>query len=245
MYSRKNRSDRNDRDDRQYYFRDDQRNSMNSNNSYDYNYRDVDFNDKNQHRPSWQSGGRNRSFSSDQDWRVRGNNRNEYAYDQEGITFERPRTSFESLGQNRTQDISFENARNNRFQGQNNSGPIERSGEFYQNSNKNHFGKGPKGYRRSDDRIKEDISEELYRHPWIDASDIEILVEGGTVTLTGTVEDRSTRRLIEDIVEDSSGVANVSNQLFVRSISNSPNLSAGSRQKKDSLGTSRRGKSIQ
>ena len=35
------------------------------------------------------------------------------------------------------------------------------------------FGRGPKGYRRSDERIKEEISDRLMTHPDIDASDID------------------------------------------------------------------------
>ena len=36
-----------------------------------------------------------------------------------------------------------------------------------------HAGRGPKGYRRSDERIREDISDRLMASDWIDASDIE------------------------------------------------------------------------
>ncbi len=77
------------------------------------------------------------------------------------------------------------------------------------------YGRGPKGYQRSDDRIREDVSEELWRHPEIDASEIEIAVENGEVTLTGKVEDRQQKRLAEDIAERCSGVRDVHNQLKV------------------------------
>ena len=77
------------------------------------------------------------------------------------------------------------------------------------------YGRGPKGYRRSDDRIREDVSEELYRHPEIDASEIEVQVQNGEVTLNGKVEDRHQKRLAEDIVERSSGVTDVHNRLKV------------------------------
>ncbi|MBA3893286.1 MAG: BON domain-containing protein [Gemmatimonadales bacterium] len=76
-------------------------------------------------------------------------------------------------------------------------------------------GRGPKGYRRSDDRIREDVSEELTRHPEIDASDIDVKVESGEVTLTGKVEDRQQKRLAEDLAERCSGVNDVHNQLKV------------------------------
>ena len=78
-----------------------------------------------------------------------------------------------------------------------------------------HVGRGPKGYRRSDDRIREDVSEELTRHPGVDATDIEVRVENGEVTLTGTVESRQAKRMAEDCVEQCSGVREVHNQLRV------------------------------
>jgi osmotically-inducible protein OsmY len=79
-----------------------------------------------------------------------------------------------------------------------------------------YVGRGPKGYRRSDERIREDVNEELTRHPDIDASEIEVIVDGAEVTLVGVVEDRRAKRLAEDIVERSSGVNEVHNQLRVR-----------------------------
>jgi osmotically-inducible protein OsmY len=73
-------------------------------------------------------------------------------------------------------------------------------------------GRGPKGYKRSDDRIREDVNEELTRNPDIDASDIEVKVESGEVTLTGTVDSRQTKRLAEGC----SGVHEVHNQLRIK-----------------------------
>jgi hypothetical protein len=78
------------------------------------------------------------------------------------------------------------------------------------------FGRGPKGYRRSDERIREEISDRLMTHPDIDASDIELHVSGGIVTLSGTVEDRHEKRLAEYITEDVLGVDDVENRLKVR-----------------------------
>jgi osmotically-inducible protein OsmY len=78
------------------------------------------------------------------------------------------------------------------------------------------FGRGPKNYRRSSERIREEISDRLMTHPDIDASDIEVRVGDGIVTLTGTVEDRHEKRLAEYIAEDAIGVDDVDNQLKVR-----------------------------
>lgn len=74
-------------------------------------------------------------------------------------------------------------------------------------------GKGPKGWKRSDERIREDVCEALAYHPYIDASDVEVAVADGEVTLTGAVEDRRTKRLVEDVVDDVHGVTDVHNQL--------------------------------
>src|SRR5690242_1928486 len=76
-------------------------------------------------------------------------------------------------------------------------------------------GRGPRGYQRSDERIREDINERLTEHPEIDASDIEVQVKGGEVTLTGTVDRRQTKRMAEDLCENVSGVKEVHNQLRV------------------------------
>lgn len=79
----------------------------------------------------------------------------------------------------------------------------------------NHRGRGPKGYIRSDERIREDVNDRLSDDAFLDASEIEVSVSGGEVTLTGTVENRIDKRRAEDLAEDVSGVNNVQNQLRV------------------------------
>jgi osmotically-inducible protein OsmY len=76
-----------------------------------------------------------------------------------------------------------------------------------------HTGKGPKGYRRSDDRIREDVCECLTRHGEVDASEVDVQVKDGEVTLTGTVPRRQDKRIAEDLAENVSGVKDVHNQL--------------------------------
>lgn len=76
-------------------------------------------------------------------------------------------------------------------------------------------GKGPKNWARSDERIREDVCECLTYHPNIDASEIDVTVKDGEVTLVGAVGDRGSKRLAEDIVEDVRGVRDVHNQLRV------------------------------
>jgi len=74
-------------------------------------------------------------------------------------------------------------------------------------------GRGPKGFQRSDERIREDICERLTQHPEIDAVDIEIQVKNGEVILTGTVDHRDEKRMAEDVAESVFGVKDVHNQL--------------------------------
>jgi hypothetical protein len=76
-----------------------------------------------------------------------------------------------------------------------------------------HLGKGPKGYRRSDERVLDDVCQALERDPRIDASDIEVTCTNGEVTLRGTVDSRETKRRAEDCVEDLPGVRDVRNEL--------------------------------
>lgn len=79
-----------------------------------------------------------------------------------------------------------------------------------------HRGKGPVGYQRSDERLREMICETLADDDQVDASQIEVTVRNGEVTLTGTVEDRRTKREAEECACTVSGVRDVQNQLRVR-----------------------------
>jgi len=76
-------------------------------------------------------------------------------------------------------------------------------------------GRGPKAYRRPDERIREDAIERLTTHPDIDATNVDISVKNGEITLKGTIEDRLQKRLAEDLVETVFGVLDVQNQLRV------------------------------
>ena len=79
-----------------------------------------------------------------------------------------------------------------------------------------YVGLGPKGYRRSDERIHEEVSDRLMTHPDVDASEMEVRVAKGIVTLVGTVDDRHQKRIAEFIAEDVVGVDDVYNELKVR-----------------------------
>ncbi len=111
-----------------------------------------------------------------------------------------------------------------------------------------HKGKGPRGYSRSDERIKEDINDRLSDDVFVDATDIEISVNQGEVILTGTVNERSSKRRAEDIAEGVSGVRNVENRIRVLTIHHagsntwSPSNDTGSKQFSNSDGDSNSGR---
>ncbi len=83
-------------------------------------------------------------------------------------------------------------------------------------SHENHFGKGPKGYQRSDQSIKEEASEILTRDHDLDASDIEVEVKDRCLYLKGEVHSRKDKRLAEELVEDISGINDIQNQLAIQ-----------------------------
>jgi hypothetical protein len=74
-------------------------------------------------------------------------------------------------------------------------------------------GKGPRGYTRSDERIREDVCDRLSADDEVDASDVTVTVTKAEVTLEGTVPDRHSKRRAEDVVESVTGVTEVHNRL--------------------------------
>lgn len=80
-----------------------------------------------------------------------------------------------------------------------------------------HAGVGPRGYKRSDARIAEDVVERLTQHSMIDATDINVTVHSGEVTLAGTVESRLMKRMADDAANSVWGVNDVHNQLRIKS----------------------------
>lgn len=77
-------------------------------------------------------------------------------------------------------------------------------------------GRGPRNYRRSDERIRDEVCDRLTDSEWLDASDVEVNVVAAEVILTGTVDSRYAKRLAEDIAASVSGVSNVQNSLRVQ-----------------------------
>ncbi|MGH9945797.1 MAG: BON domain-containing protein [Pyrinomonadaceae bacterium] len=87
--------------------------------------------------------------------------------------------------------------------------------EYDERRAQSQHGKGPRNYTRSDDRIREDVNDELADSWTLDATNIEVMVNDGEVVLTGTVENRSDKRTAEDTAEDVRGVKHVENRLRI------------------------------
>lgn len=98
-----------------------------------------------------------------------------------------------------------------------------------------HSGKGPRGYKRSDDAIRDDACRLLTHHGDVDASDIDVSVLDGVVTLSGTVDDRGQKRAAEDALDTIWGISDVNNQIRV---SSSPMQSGSSSSSGQSRGSS-------
>ena len=75
--------------------------------------------------------------------------------------------------------------------------------------------KGPRAQRRSDESLAQEIREILTHDPELDATEIEVEVEGGAVTISGLVEGSDAKLLAEEMVESVTGVREVHNRLRV------------------------------
>lgn len=158
------------------------------------NNRRSDF--MNDHLPDNQTGVRNRG-NNDRDDNNNGYHGREYDYNRFGM-------GDQHSTWNQRQDESYDFGEHN-----------QRNSNRYNSELAKHRGKGPKGFTRTDERIKEDINCRLTDDAYLDASNIEVVVENSEVTLTGSVTDRSSKRRAEDIAELVSGVSNVENRLRV------------------------------
>ena len=76
--------------------------------------------------------------------------------------------------------------------------------------------RGPKGYTRSDERIREDVCERLAHALEIDVSDVTVQVRDGRVELDGTVPSRWMKHDIEDIADSCMCVRDVENRVRVQ-----------------------------
>ncbi len=100
-------------------------------------------------------------------------------------------------------------------------------------------GRGPKGYKRSDERIREDVCDRFTDSYELDASNIEVKVHQGEVTLSGTVSERYFKHMAEWLCESISGVQDIHNQLRVEFVE--PTMSATSSTDRNGIPQEKRG----
>jgi hypothetical protein len=88
-------------------------------------------------------------------------------------------------------------------------------------------GVGPRNYKRSDEKIFEDVCARLTQHAQINACDMEVEVHDGEVTLRGEIDDRRMKRMAEQNVEMIPGVIDVHNELRLRRLGRRPKGDTG------------------
>ena len=80
----------------------------------------------------------------------------------------------------------------------------------------NFYGRGPKGYKRSDESIKEEACELLLWSSAVDASEMEVSINDGCLYLDGQVRSRFEKKEAQAIVENIEGISDVMNRLKVK-----------------------------
>ena len=80
---------------------------------------------------------------------------------------------------------------------------------------------GPKGYQRSDERMREEICDELMQTDHIDSSEVTVEVTGGKVTLDGSVPERWMKHAIEDLAAACPGVQEVDARIRIKAATQS------------------------
>jgi hypothetical protein len=74
-------------------------------------------------------------------------------------------------------------------------------------------GRGPKGWKLSDEKLKERICDVLMQSHDVDPSHFEVVVEDGVVTLKGEIQSKGMKRVAEDLVGSIPGVIDVFTEL--------------------------------
>ena len=80
----------------------------------------------------------------------------------------------------------------------------------------NLFGKGPKGYKRSPERIKDDACEILARDFELDASGISVELDDRVLILKGEVASRRDKRRAEWLLDELPGIEDIRNLLTIK-----------------------------
>lgn len=169
--------------------------------SSDYGKRDNDF--------------RTNHYRESDSWDDRDSGQSFYHNNAGNYDMEHAQNGAGNFDNNRTGNSRYENFSNKSFA----EGDFRNSEPSSQRSG--YYGKGPKGWKRSDERIREEVCEVLYRDQHIDATNIEVAVNEGVVTLSGTIESRWSKRHAEQRIEHLSGVEDVRNEIRIVRLENS------------------------
>lgn len=84
-------------------------------------------------------------------------------------------------------------------------------------NDRGYYGKGPKGWKKSDEKIREEVCDALTESREVDASDVEVEVSQGLVFLKGVVTDRAAKKEAERLAESVHGVKDIRNEIRLRS----------------------------
>jgi hypothetical protein len=79
-------------------------------------------------------------------------------------------------------------------------------------------GKGPLHSRRDPSRLYEEVCEQLYLSPDVDATEIKVSIDDRTVILEGFVDSRFSKKCTERTIEKISGVSDVINKLRIKDL---------------------------
>jgi hypothetical protein len=94
----------------------------------------------------------------------------------------------------------------------------------YETSDGPYAGIAPRGYTKSDERIREEINDAMTQDSWLDPTDVKVGVERGEVTLTGTVDSRFARRRAGEDAWAIPGVLHVHNNIRIEGASQEEEL---------------------
>lgn len=96
------------------------------------------------------------------------------------------------------------------------SSPVESTGVAIWLVPGPYSGLGPVNYDSAGDPLGQEVYERLAQHGHVDATHIEIVIDSGEVLLEGFVDSETTKRLVEEAVQNLEGVSGVQNLLQVR-----------------------------
>lgn len=77
-------------------------------------------------------------------------------------------------------------------------------------------GLGPAGWKLSDEKLRERVSEVLLLSHEVDPSELEVIVEDAVVTLKGKIASRGMKSVAEDLVLSVPGVVDVFTELSIK-----------------------------